>query len=420
MEVYIFVFFCVCASAKGTSDIVPGSQLQVAINHAIANDLPSVSVPAGGNYDFSSTNSSLLIFGARSLTIASAHPSTSHGVGRNMLPTTTLWFSCGKGVHVDASIDVVLQGFIIDYKSACFAQGTLVRAVTPTSVDVQFDGVNFPLPVGPMFPLPRPPPKSGPPASGIMCKVTFWDPSTLVMIEHGNHIVANISRVTTATQVSENDGQSQESAGNIFRIDFDMTPLLKHLDSYKGTYVTVHPRLGLSSGTGNPGGLTYLITNSSNVTTQDLNIYGGATEAIVEGGGRGGHVYRRVRLIRREQSTMKHHRSSVMMNPVLNSVSATPTRLLVANADGFHSSCVRVGPTLVDSEISFTGDDALNIHSRMSIVSHGMSYQKYVVGEGSCIKLPETIRYTYPGRLFTLSHTHVYLTVRVIMHPTFS
>lgn len=45
-----------------------------------------------------------------------------------------------------------------------------------------------------------------------------------------------------------------------------------------------------------------------------------------------------------------------------------PIRLLAANADGFHSSCVRVGPKLLDSEFAYTGDDLLNIHSRMSLV----------------------------------------------------
>ena len=44
------------------------------------------------------------------------------------------------------------------------------------------------------------------------------------------------------------------------------------------------------------------------------------------------------------------------------------TDLLALNADGFHSSDVGIGLTLIDSEISFTGDDFLNIHNSMNIV----------------------------------------------------
>lgn len=63
-----------------------------------------------------------------------------------------------------------------------------------------------------------------------------------------------------------------------------------------------------------------------------------------------------------------HKLTAVNPDSVQYPVATTPVRLLAANADGFHSSCVRAGPSLIDSEISFTGDDALNIHSRMSIV----------------------------------------------------
>ena len=41
---------------------------------------------------------------------------------------------------------------------------------------------------------------------------------------------------------------------------------------------------------------------------------------------------------------------------------------MALNADGFHSSEVGIGPTLIDSEISWTGDDFLNIHNKMKIV----------------------------------------------------
>ena len=109
----------------------------------------------------------------------------------------------------------------------------------------------------------------------------------------------------------------------------------------------------LSHGSGQAGGLTYLITNSTRILTVNHTIHGGATEAVVEAGGEGGHSYHNLRLIRR--------------------VGQHPVRLLAANADGFHSSCVRIAPKLIDSEISFTGDDLLNIHNRMSLVLRPLS-----------------------------------------------
>ena len=65
-----------------------------------------------------------------------------------------------------------------------------------------------------------------------------------------------------------------------------------------------------------------------------------------EQGGAGGNRYSRVKIVRKAGSK----------------------GLLALNADGFHSSDVGVGPSLVDSEISFTGDDFLNIHNRMLVI----------------------------------------------------
>lgn len=42
--------------------------------------------------------------------------------------------------------------------------------------------------------------------------------------------------------------------------------------------------------------------------------------------------------------------------------------LMALNADGFHSDAMGKGPVLVDSEISFTGDDFLNVHNRMQVI----------------------------------------------------
>lgn len=184
---------------------------------------------------------------------------------------------------------------------------------------------------------------NGPAGDGGKIKITFWDPKTLRIIAHGNHLFAGLSK--------NPDGTSSVSyTGRVAPVGAVQT----------GALITVHPRLGIAHGTGVPAGLTYMITNSTRILTQDLVVHGGATESVVEGGGEGNNTYLRVKVIRRrpEQS---------------------PVRLLAANADGFHSSCVRVGPTLLDSEFEFTGDDILNIHSRMSLVLNATSLHSALI-----------------------------------------
>ena len=83
---------------------------------------------------------------------------------------------------------------------------------------------------------------------------------------------------------------------------------------------------------------------------------------------------------------------------------------MALNADGFHSNSVRVGPTLENSEISFTGDDHLNIHASMLVVCKGIkpnqlaiidpSDQIIVPGDTvSFYKLLSSIPGHPPGRL---------------------
>ena len=276
---------------------------------------------------------SLEIYGAESLVITAATGGT------------TLWFVCGAGVHVANSSDVDFAGFTIDYHQPCFAQGVVVkpppgssgrgelaaaaaavgRPAAAESVEVRFDLEHFP---APDFAVQM--------ADAGTIKATFWDPATLRIVAHGNHLVVNVTRAVPS--------------GAVWRIDYAGAVSPPGAVA-AGSLATLHPRLGLANGTGVDGGLTYLITNSTRVTTERLTLHGGATESVVEAGGHGGHVYRHVRVVRREPGP-----------------GGGPVRLLAANADGFHSSCVQVGPQLLDSELSFTGDDLLNIHSRISIV----------------------------------------------------
>ena len=44
------------------------------------------------------------------------------------------------------------------------------------------------------------------------------------------------------------------------------------------------------------------------------------------------------------------------------------THLLSSNTDGFHAFSVGRGAHIVDSSLSFMGDDALNFHNRVAVV----------------------------------------------------
>ena len=114
-----------------------GSALQRLIDTAIASPTTDSIKADHSAYDFDPAQS-LRIYGATSLDITAAPGGT------------TLYFYCGAGVHIANSSKVRFVGFTIDYKRPCFAQGKVVRAPSPSSmngdesVDILFDSVNFP------------------------------------------------------------------------------------------------------------------------------------------------------------------------------------------------------------------------------------------------------------------------------------
>ena len=89
---------------------------------------------------------------------------------------------------------------------------------------------------------------------------------------------------------------------------------------------------------------TYVIGNSSSVLSEDVIIYSAKSLNFYELDGGGGHVYRRVKNLRRDG------------------------QLISANADCFHSIDVAVGPTIVDSALGYCLDDFFNIHNSIHVL----------------------------------------------------
>ena len=93
------------------------------------------------------------------------------------------------------------------------------------------------------------------------------------------------------------------------------------------------------------GGLTYQLTNSSDVVTEDLTILSAPQMAITAFLGGGGHVFRRIRFEPRWSQGG-----------------------VVASQDAMHFSDLRRGPLVEDSVVGFSGDDFFNVHSTIMMV----------------------------------------------------
>jgi hypothetical protein len=227
-------------------------------------------------------------------------------------PGTEFIFYFGFGVQLTdcRNLTFIGNGLTIDASPANYAQGTVLE-IAGSAVLVNFD-VDFLMPDTTAGPFDKP-------GGLIGAKVCFWNASTRLMNNFGNQFMSNS---TPVTQLGSTHWRVQlRSPARAVAV---------------GDLVTIFPRRGFS----------WNLLNSSLIVTQDVVIHAGGNMGFHESLGDGANVYRRVRIGRREGGK----------------------GLLALNADGFHSSDVGKGPLLEDSEISFTGDDFLNIHNRMLVI----------------------------------------------------
>lgn len=97
-----------------------------------------------------------------------------------------------------------------------------------------------------------------------------------------------------------------------------------------GDYVVISERTGFALNT----------SGCKDMVFQNLNIFASGGMGIRESGGRGGSIYRNVRITRR---------------PGTNRLHAT-------GADGFHIVSLEKGPIVENSEIAYLSDDIMNLH----------------------------------------------------------
>ncbi len=93
----------------------------------------------------------------------------------------------------------------------------------------------------------------------------------------------------------------------------------------------------------------------------DCNVYASGGMMVMEGGGRGGNVYRRLHGIRRPKTN----------------------RLHAFGADGFHMTATEKGPLIDRCEVAHLADDHINLHGFFGIVSGSSDGRYYFAGSYS-------------------------------------
>jgi hypothetical protein len=97
------------------------------------------------------------------------------------------------------------------------------------------------------------------------------------------------------------------------------------------------------------GSTSITIQNSTRFSAVDVTSYGSSAFTLLEVGGGGNNSYTRLKVTRR-------------------STPGALGRLMASAADVFHSTAVAVGPTLIDSELSFAADDLFAVHCELGIL----------------------------------------------------
>lgn len=94
---------------------------------------------------------------------------------------------------------------------------------------------------------------------------------------------------------------------------------------------------------------------------EDVDEYASPGMGILEYQGKGGNIYRRVRIIPPPGTR----------------------RLHACAADGFHNAQTDRGPQLIECEFTGTSDDFLNLHGHFGVVWHRLDDRRYVIGQAN-------------------------------------
>lgn len=216
--------------------------------------------------------------------------------------------------------NVRLTGLTVDYDPAAYAQGE-ITAIDPKAktVDIRID-TGFPLP------------DAGWTAKDGSIKAIFFDPAGQMREVRMDWIKSLEPR-----------------GGREFRVTFKNDWMFVY-----NSDIRVGDRLCLPDRSMR---MAVMVENSESVTLEDVTIYASPHIALAEVGGKGGHVYRRCKVIRRPGTQ----------------------RLMACNADVFRSIQAVRGPTIEGCEFAHAGDDLINIHGFFFLVLEQKSPTQVVI-----------------------------------------
>jgi hypothetical protein len=254
---------------------------------------------------------------------------------RNMTITfeynTTLWFEIGAGVRFENCNNLVVQGnnVIIDYDPLPFYQGTVIdsdKHVFTIKTDIGFpepdDFYNQYI---------------NDQANEFIQGPQFWAAQ-----KNFSLLATNFEQFNANTQITKT--------------------LEKHIYKYTPSVSTVGRKL-LSVGDKISFvirlGFTYHLHKCEHIQSHNVVIHSSSYMAITEFDGIGYNVYNNMKVIRRQNTDSFKLCGRKQQRLCLATVSA--------NADVFHSSGMKFGPIVRNSEFSYAMDDYFNVHSRVQI-----------------------------------------------------
>eukprot|EP01043_Picozoa_sp_COSAG02_P037273 COSAG02_NODE_2784_length_8036_cov_15.324808_1_plen_538_part_10 len=288
-----------------------GAVVQKDLDAAISKGAKAFALPAG-NIIFNSTD--FLISGAKNIVIQGHY-------------STLLWFSDGAGVRVHSCSDVTISTLAINYWVLPYVQGTVVSTTPATGGNSTYRLQLAQRSANPDKILPQ---------LNLANGGAVWK-----MPKKGMTNEAKISSMISTCATPPPEGP--------FPTGVLPCPLLDYSSTGTSLVVTL-PTISPAVAAGDmmtfkaSAGHTYVVANSTAVVTNLLTIHAAGWMAVYEVDGMGGNTYR----------TLK--------------IEPDDGYLIGSNADGFHSTDVARGPTLVDSSLRNILNDFFSTHSTIHVL----------------------------------------------------
>jgi hypothetical protein len=270
-----------------------GGTVQTAINAAVAHGTKEFSLPDGDIW-----------FGKQVLQITDASDMLIHGQFN-----TTLWFAMGGGVRLLRCSNITVSAVSVDYSPVPYVQATIVSIA-----DINATHSTYDLELAPRSSMLSLADGNGPgrlwgvdQELKLQSKFPATEFNSVPPVIDPVQVNASVWRMTVETMINASVQDSVTWSGSEY--------------------------------------LTLCLANSSRVVVQDVAIHSASSFAITELDGECGHVYRRIKVVRRGGYN------------------------IASNRDVFHSIDCQSGPLIEDSEFSRAADDYINVHSTTHVLT---------------------------------------------------